>query len=214
MGLTENVIGRVHRQFRRPSGFWGSVVGWVMASRPSNRRRNAWVVSLLDVQRRDRVLEIGFGPGDAIREMSRIAVEGYVCGLDHSVQMLHQASRRNAAAIAAERVELRLGSIENLPAFSSPFDKILAVNTLMFWDQPAIRLDQLRRLLRTGGHIAVAHQPRGPGASDATAAAKGEEIAGQLRRAGFSDVRLETMSLKPAVVCAIGVNLPDRGRGI
>jgi hypothetical protein len=27
-----------------------------------------------------------------------------------------------------------------------------------------------------------------------------------LARAGFSEVRLETMALKPAVVCALGVN--------
>jgi protein-L-isoaspartate O-methyltransferase len=38
--------------------------------------------SLLDVQPDDRVLEIGFGPGLAIRELSRVAHEGYICGLD------------------------------------------------------------------------------------------------------------------------------------
>jgi ubiquinone/menaquinone biosynthesis C-methylase UbiE len=55
-----------------------------MAHRSSNRRRNAWVVSLLEVRRGDRVLEIGFGPGLAIRELARLATEGYVCGIDHS----------------------------------------------------------------------------------------------------------------------------------
>jgi hypothetical protein len=39
------------------------MAGSVMAHRSSNRRRNACAVSLLDVQRHDRVLEIGFGPG-------------------------------------------------------------------------------------------------------------------------------------------------------
>jgi hypothetical protein len=41
-----------------------------MAHRPSNAQRNRWVVSLLDVQPTDRVLEIGFGPGIAIQELS------------------------------------------------------------------------------------------------------------------------------------------------
>lgn len=211
MKVSDRVIRHVHAQFRRPSGFWGPLVGWIMASRSSNRRRNAWAVSLLDVQRCDRVLEIGFGPGVAIQEISRIAVDGYVCGLDHSAQMLRQARRRNAAAIQAGRVDLRLGSVESLPVFAAPFDRVLAVNTMMFWDRPAGVLEQLRGLLRAGGRIAVAHQPRGPGATDATAATRGEEIAAQLRRAGFSDVRLETMRLKPAVVCAMGMNRPDRG---
>jgi hypothetical protein len=61
-------------------------------------------------------------------------------------------------------------------------------------------------LVRPGGVIAIVHQPRGPGASDETAEAKGREIAAALLRAGFSEVHLETMGLKPAVVCALGVS--------
>jgi ubiquinone/menaquinone biosynthesis C-methylase UbiE len=50
-------------------------------------------VRLLDVQPDDRVLELGFGPGLAIRELARLAAEGYVCGLDHSELMLRRAKR-------------------------------------------------------------------------------------------------------------------------
>ena len=204
--MTRTIARRVRAQFGRPVGFPGRVVGWILASRPSNRRRNLWVVSVLDVQRRDRVLEIGFGPGLAIREISRLAVEGYVCGLDHSEEMLRQAAGRNAAAIRTDRVDLRLGSVDRLPAFAEPFDKVLAVNAIMFGDQTIDRLEALRGVMRPGGRIAIAHQPRGAGATDATAAARGDEIAGALTQAGFSEVRLHTMRLKPAVVCAIGVN--------
>ena len=79
---------------------------------------------------------------------------------------------------------------------------------MLFWSgsDPVLRLAELRRLLRAGGLIAVAHQPRGPGATDETSAAKGREIAAALIRARFTEVRLETMRLKPAVVCALGVN--------
>jgi ubiquinone/menaquinone biosynthesis C-methylase UbiE len=177
-----------------------------MAHRTSNRRRNAWAVSLLDVRPEDRVLELGFGPGLAIRELSRIAAEGYVCGIDHSELMLRWARRRNADGLRRGVVDLRLGSVDELPAFDEPFDKILAVNAMMFWGEPVARLAELRRLLGPGGLIAVAYQPRGPGATDETSAAKGREIAAALIRAGFTEVRLETMRLKPAVVCALGVN--------
>jgi len=104
-------------------------------------------------------------------------------------------------------VDLRLGSVEDLPAFDEPFDKILAVNAMMsVWREPVARLEELRRLLRSGGLIAVAYQPRGLGASDETSAAWGREMEAALAQAGFSEVRLETMALKPAVVCALGVN--------
>jgi SAM-dependent methyltransferase len=205
--LRQRAIDVVRAQFGRPTGLGGSAAGLLMAHRPSNRRRNAWAVSLLDVQRDDRVLELGFGPGLAIRELSRIAAEGYVCGIDHSELMLRRAKRLNADGLRRGVVDLRLGSFpEDLPAFDEPFDKILIVNATMFWREPVARLEELRRLLRSGGLIAVAHQPRGPGASDETSAAWGRQMGAALAQAGFSEVRLETMALKPAVVCALGVN--------
>ena len=206
MELRQKVTAAARAQFGRPTGLWGRAAGLLMAHRPSNRRRNAWAVSLLDVRRDDRVLELGFGPGLAIRELSHIAAEGYVCGIDHSELMLRWARRRNADGLRRGVVDLRLGSVDELPAFDALFDKILAVNTMVFGSEPVARLAELRRLLRPGGLIAVAYQPRGPGATDETSAAKGREIAVALIRARFTEVRLETMRLKPAVVCALGVN--------
>src|ERR671910_197830 len=204
--LRQRVIAAVRAQFGCPTGFWGRAAGLLMAHRTSNRRRNAWAISLLDVRPEDRVLEIGFGPGIAIRELARLAAEGYVCGIDHSELMLRRAKRLNAEGLRRGVVDLRLGSVDELPTFDEPFDKILAVNAMMFWREPVARLEELRRLLRPGGLIAVAYQPRGPGATDETSAAKGREIAAALIRARFTEVRLETMRLKPAVVCALGVN--------
>ena len=109
----------------------------LMAHRASNRKRNTWAVSLLDVRRDDRVLEIGFGPGLAIRELSRIAVNGYICGIDHSELILRSASRRNADGLARGVVDLRLGSVDELPEFDELFDRILAINAAMFWGDPS-----------------------------------------------------------------------------
>jgi SAM-dependent methyltransferase len=207
MGLKQRTTLALVSQFRQPHGLGGRAADWVMAHRGSNRKRNVWAVGLLEVQPADRVLEIGFGPGIAIRELARHATRGVVVGVDHSELMVRRASRRNAAAVRAGRVELRLGNAEALPEFDAPFDRILAVNSLMFWDDPVARLKELRTLLSPRGRIAIAFQPRGAGSTDETAARAGEEIAAHFATAGFTDVRVETLALKPtAVVCVLGVS--------
>jgi SAM-dependent methyltransferase len=206
MGLKQKALGAVFGQFLRPHGFGGRAAGWVMAKRGSNRERNVWAVGLLDVQPQDRVLEVGFGPGIAIQEFVSRATSGLVVGIDHSEVMLQQARKRNAAAVSAGRVDLRLGSAESLPAFDAPFDKVLAVNSLFFWDDPVARLKELHDLLRPGGRIAIAYQPRGPGSTDEVAARTGRQLAAHFTEVGFTDVRVETLALKPtAVVCVLGV---------
>jgi SAM-dependent methyltransferase len=208
MGFKEALRKAVVSQFIRPRGFGGWLAGWEMALRPSNRTRNAWAVRLLEVGPTDRVLEIGFGPGIAIRELSRLATRGYVCGIDHSAEMVRQARRRNARAVSAGLVDLRLGSAEELHQFDEPFDKVLAVNTLGMWRDPDARLRELCRLLAPGGRIAIVSQPRCPGATPEISWLAGRELVDRLERAGFTGIRSETLALAPPVVCVMGHPAP------
>jgi SAM-dependent methyltransferase len=197
--LDRDVIGQAHH----PRGAAGRVNGWVFAHRPSNRQRNRWVVSLLDVRPASQVLEIGFGPGLAIAELAR-AGAGHVYGIDHSGVMLRQASRRNAAAIRAGRVTLINASASQIPpALDGPFDAILAVNSLAFWPAPAERLAELRRRLAPGGRIAIASQPRCHGATAGTSRSAADEIENLLRSAGFIQMNTETLPLSPPVICVL-----------
>ena len=194
----------IRSQFRQPRGFTGWLVGWEMALRSSNRQRNVWAVGLLGVEPTDHVLEIGFGPGIAIRALSRRATHGLVCGVDHSAVMVRQATRRNAAAVRAGRVDLRLASVEQLPTFAEPFDKVLAVNTMAMWREPDAGLQALHRLMRPGGRIAIVSQPRCPGATAETTVARGREHAARLSAAGSTSIRSDTLALKPPVICVLG----------
>src|ERR1700722_20395657 len=206
--LDRDAVGQGHH----PRGAAGSVTGWVFAHRPSNRQRNRWAVSLLNVQPADRVLEIGFGPGIAIAALAR-AGAGHVYGIDHSAVMLRQASRRNAAAIRAGRVTLVHAPAEQFPpALDGPFDAILAVNSLGFWPAPAERLAELRRRLAPGGRIAVVSQPRRPGATATTSSRAAADIENLLREAGFTDLSAQTLPLDPPAACVLAVS-QNRERG-
>jgi SAM-dependent methyltransferase len=200
--LDRDVIGQAHH----PRGAAGRVTAWEMAHRPSNRERNRWVVALLAVRPADRVLEIGFGPGVAIAELAR-AGAGHVYGIDHSEVMVRQASKRNAAAIRAGRVTLVNASADQLPpALDGPFDVILAVNSLGFWSASAERLAELRRRLAPNGRIAIASQPRCPGATASTSRRAAGEIENLLRGVGLTDLRTETLPLNPPVACVLAVS--------
>ncbi|WP_372666226.1 class I SAM-dependent methyltransferase [Amycolatopsis kentuckyensis] len=198
--LKQRMIG----QFHHPRGLGGRVAGWVMAHRGSNRRRNVWVVSLLDVQPDERVLEVGFGPGIALGELAARATRGRVYGVDHSAVMVERAGRRNRAV--ADRIELVHASVDRLPAFGEPLDAVLAVNNAGFWPDPPERLRELRGRLRPGGRIALASQPRCPGADRGTTARAARELQDLLTEAGFVELRVETLDLDPPVACVLGVN--------
>jgi SAM-dependent methyltransferase len=202
-GLKQRVVRRMVGQFMRPHGLGGHLAGWVMAHRSSNRRRNHWIVSLLDVQPTDRVLEIEFGPGIAIGDLSRLAIRGRVVGIDHSDVMVEVARRRNAVAVRASRVDLRLGSVAALPDLGGPMDKVLAVNSMGFWPDPVASLTELRAMLRPGGRIAIASQPRCPGATRETSERAAREIEATLKQAGFVHPGIEMLPLDPPVACVI-----------
>ncbi|MDN3356183.1 class I SAM-dependent methyltransferase [Actinomadura sp. DC4] len=203
--LKQRVIGYLVRQAHHPQGVVGWANGWMFALRPSNRQRNIWAVSLLDVRPTDRVLEIGFGPGVAIAAFAGRATRGHVFGVDHSQAMVRHAARRNAAAVRARRVHLTQSSVERLPDFGDPLDVILAVNSLGFWPDPVERLRELRRLLRPGGRIALVSQPRCPGATEDTTARAARELQDLLTQVGFAQLSVRTLDLDPPVACVLAV---------
>jgi SAM-dependent methyltransferase len=197
--LDRDVVGQAHN----PRGAAGRITAWEMALRPSNRQRNRWVAGLLEVQPTDRVLEVGFGPGVAIAALVR-AGAGHVTGVDHSAVMVRRAARRNAAAIRAGRITLVRAPVERMPTdLDGPFDAVLAVNSVASWPAPTERLAELRGRLAPGGRIAVATQPRSPGATAETSRAAARRVEGLLAEAGFTHLSTRTLPLDPPVACVL-----------
>ena len=204
-------------QFANPRGILGRVAGVIMATRSSNRERNAWTLSLLKIAAADRVLEIGFGPGWAIGEAAKTASR--VVGVDRSALMVKEAAKRNRAVIDQGKVKLILGSVENgaledLSATETRFDKIFSSNVVQFWKHPADVLGRLLHLLAPDGTVAITYQPRHRGATDADSESFAAGIAGSMRAAGFTYVSIERKSMKPLrTVCVLGSRSLDDVKG-
>jgi len=203
MSLKQNIMA----QFKQPHGLVGNLAGFIMANRPSNIERNGWTLDLLELKPMDHILEIGFGPGIAIEKASQIVTDGLIAGIDHSETMLIQARKKNSAAIQRNRVELFLGTVETLPAFDRPFNKIYSANVVQFWDDPVAIFKKLRTLLAPGGIIATTYMPRHSGAKDADAHTKAKEIRKQLEDAGFSSIRVEERKTQPvSTISVLAIN--------
>jgi ubiquinone/menaquinone biosynthesis C-methylase UbiE len=159
----------------------------------------------MDIQPSDQVLEIGFGPGQAIQEVAKLTRRGLVTGIDLSEVMVSQASKRNAAAIRAGHVMLQQGAESPLPFEDDKFNKAFAVNSIQFWSRPIEGLQEIRRVLKPGGRVVITIQPVWA-KTEAEVRMVGEKLELQLKQAGFKQVRLETRQLKPiSAVSGIGI---------
>jgi ubiquinone/menaquinone biosynthesis C-methylase UbiE len=194
----------IFQQFQQPTGWLGWLVGQLMAKK--NRDRSEWVIGLMEIQPDDRILEVGFGSGVDIDRVSALATEGLVAGIDHSEVMVQQAKKRNATAIRAKRVELQCAAASSIPYASDMFDKLFAINVAQFWANPLDELTELQRVLKPGGFIALAIQPRIPNATEATSQATGQFLIQLLTASGFEQVRCATKPMQPvSVVCGLGI---------
>jgi ubiquinone/menaquinone biosynthesis C-methylase UbiE len=168
------------RMFGHPRGALGRLGGHIMAR--MNDDIAVWAIGLLDVRPGETVLEIGFGPGMAIKSLVTGVLAVKIYGIDDSPEMVAQAAARNDGAIKSGRVDLRHGSVEDLPFKDSTFDKVIAINSMQLWPNIPDNLHEIRRVMKAGGKIALAFTPYSGQAKDTPLAL--------LRAAGFSDARM------------------------
>jgi ubiquinone/menaquinone biosynthesis C-methylase UbiE len=188
-------MGQFREQFRQPHGALGRFAGHVMSV--ANAGMNRFTLHLMDVQSDDRILEVGFGPGDLIRRLAEGTPCVSVTGVDPSDVMLAQATKRNRAMIEEGRVRLQAGSISSLPYPDASFTKVCSVNTIYFWSDPATDLRELHRVLEPGGRcfltFRVKHRPgRRPTVRvnrDGITEEPVAQMVAALRAAGFTGMR-------------------------
>jgi ubiquinone/menaquinone biosynthesis C-methylase UbiE len=153
MSTGEGIWSGIGHQLKRPSGRAGWLTGCLMTV--INREPNRLAIEALRIQPEDTVLELGFGPGSAIRTAAKAASRGLVLGVDASPEMLAQAARKNRRAIGEKRVQLRLGTFGALPWLAGSIDKILAVNVAYFFSREGDEVREARRVLKPGGLLAI-----------------------------------------------------------
>lgn len=190
-----NVKRFMASQLRKPTGWFGSRVVSRMMNR-GNRQIIEGTLALLELRPQDDVLEIGFGGGSALLELSRRLRSGVVAGIDISPDLVRRAQSRFRREIAEGRVRVQLGDISHLPFPAAAFDRAFTINIIYFWPDALQGLSEIRRVLKDGGLAAVSLRSKekmqryAVTKYDFQLFSKGE-VADLMRQVGFRNVSVD-----------------------
>jgi SAM-dependent methyltransferase len=187
----------INRQYRRPMGILGWIIGRLMAR--DHLPENLWTINVLGPQPADRILEIGFGTGVALEAINQKSPTVRLAGVDHSEVMVQAAARRLKHTVLEGRAELRLADVMDLPFNDEVFDKAFSIHGIYFWPDPLVALREIRRVLRIGGSLALTVLPKDrwnetspdlPVGAPGCIPYAGETLLTLLGAAGFQDTQL------------------------
>ena len=110
---------------------------------------------LLGLGEGDTVLDAACGPGNFTREFARtVGPEGLAVGIDASRTMLERGGEELRRA-STSNVTLIRGDATALPFADASFDAACCFAALHLFAEPFAALDEIRRVLKPGGRIAL-----------------------------------------------------------
>jgi SAM-dependent methyltransferase len=153
---------------------------------------------LLGLSEGDVVLDVACGPGNFSRSFARtVGDDGLVVGIDASRTMLERGGEELRRADPGNLCLIR-GNATALPFADASFDATCCFAALHLFGEPFAALDEMRRVLRPGGRIAlmtsvrreITLRPLKPVLERASGMKifEGDEIVGALEERGFTGV--------------------------
>jgi ubiquinone/menaquinone biosynthesis C-methylase UbiE len=178
-----------------------------------------WGLSHISIEKHDTILDVGCGGGRTVSKLASLATQGKVYGVDYSKESVAVANSTNKRWIDMARVEIREGSVSQLPFSEDVFDLVTAVETHFWWpDLPAAMREVLRVLKPGGTLILIAEIYKGAKTKTAALAEKYLPMSGMkllsadehrelFANAGYSDVQVTEESSK-GWICGRGRKPP------
>lgn len=174
--------------------------GLAMLNRMNDRHRelHQWALSHISLEGRTSLLDIGFGGGQNIYNLSHLAPNARVCGIDFSEASYKKCAELNKEAIDEGRVALELGSAEHLPYEAGTFQLATAFETVYYWPNIVQCFRNVHDVLADGGEFLICNEDSSLHGKEELADALHmtfyslSELEDLLHQAGFETVRTDT----------------------
>jgi SAM-dependent methyltransferase len=142
----------IAKQFRNPRGFMGRIVSGIMEK--GNKGTYDWMLSIMDINDGDAVLEIGYGTGQVISRIAGSKKKTIIRGIDFSKVMHEKAVMNNRTYIEEGRAVLSYGDLLGYKS-DIKFSKVFGINVIYFWDDLPKYFNKLSDLMDNGGTLYI-----------------------------------------------------------
>ena len=202
---------------------------WKRAARGWSARANevrdfgmpvsAWMIDQLALQPGQRVLELAAGPGDTGFMAAELVSPGGTLISTDAIEPMLDIARERAGSMGVSNAEFKQVDLQWIDLETAAVDAALCRWGLMFAPDPGASLQEMRRVLRRGGRVALAvwadpernpwatvptralvelghAEPPDPDAPGMFVLRDSERLRGLLEEAGFLDVVVEEVELE------------------
>jgi len=150
---SEEDLKNIAKQLSCPEGEHGIKTGEMMHA--SNLGMTSSAIDALKLQNNNTILEIGHGNGGHIAQLLSKAENLKYYGADISDTIIAVAEKINHDFVDKGIVYFELTDGATLPFENNQFDKIFTVNTIYFWPNPGKYVNEIKRVLKPNGILAL-----------------------------------------------------------
>ena len=151
--MDESEARQIAKQLRQPDGPDGLEVAERLNT--TNAEMIETTIEILGLSDGHSVLELGPGNAQHVVDLLTRANNIDYTALEISETMVAEASARNSTTPPSTSARFLLYDGLRFPSSDEEFDRLFTVNTLYFWEEPALMLSEIYRVLKPTGRAVI-----------------------------------------------------------